>query len=180
MVMEHPGLLDEASADLVERLWDKVKFQDIDRVVGPAMGAITLAHCVARVVTRWQWEREQPCLRAYTIKATIDNREVMVFEKTMVLPGERVLLVEDAVTTFGSLRLTADAVTALGGVVLPYIGVLVNHSDRREIDGRQIVSLLNLPMPTWEPGECPLCKAGSVALRPKELDNWDWLTATYE
>jgi hypothetical protein len=74
--------------------------------------------------------------------------------------------------------LVGRAVEAVGGVALPYIAVLVNRSGKTEVGGRKFVALINREMSVWKPDECPLCKRGSAALRPKGKENWAALNAT--
>ena len=103
----------------------------------------------------------------------------MIFsdEEHAQLPNKRVLLCEDVLTIGGSVELTAEATMAAGARVLQYLLVLVNRSGLAEVGGKKIVALINRPMPMWMPEECPLCKAGSEAIRPK--DNWTRLNAAY-
>lgn len=178
LVMEDPMLIDEACFDLVALLTQfgvDIK-HSIDRVVGPAMGAITLAHNLALIISL---QRESPCFRAYTEKETDGNSKSMVFKKTTICRGERILPVEDVLTTGGSIDLTVSAVTNAGGVVLPFVAVLVNRSGLFEVSGRKIVALIDRPMPMWTPEDCPLCKEGSEAIRPKGTENWARLNASY-
>ena len=101
----------------------------------------------------------------------------MVFsnEDLRFLPRRSVLLCEDVLTTGGSVDLTSTAITNAGGIVLPFILVLVNRSGLTEVSGKKIIALIDRPMPMWAPGNCPLCNMGSEALRPK--DNWAKLNA---
>lgn len=172
-VMEEPLLLEEACVDLVHKLGlAGADLGTVDRVVGPAMGAITLAHDLARSIGR----RGRPCLRAYTEKL---EQGGMAFSRTKINKGERILCAEDVVTTGSSIGLTAGAAIGNGGVVLPYVAVLVNRSGLKEVDGRQIIALIDRAMPMWEPEECELCAKGSEAIRPKIKGNWERLNATY-
>jgi orotate phosphoribosyltransferase len=176
LVLENPFLLDEASYDLVAALRGQgIDLEDIDRVVGPAMGAITLAHDVALHVTLETPSRH--CLRAYTEKETGGDSKLMVFKKTMIRSGERILAVEDVITTGDSVEMTATAVTNVGGIVLPFVAVLVNRSGVKEMNSRKIVALIDRSMPTWDAEGCPLCKEGSEAIRPKGTENWARLNA---
>lgn len=112
-------------------------------------------------------------------KERTDGAKSMVFtdEDLGILPGQTVLLCEDVLTTGGSVDLTATAVTNAGGIVLPFLLVLVNRSGLTEAGGKKIVALIDRPMPMWTPEECPLCKEGSEAIRPK--DNWAALNAAH-
>jgi orotate phosphoribosyltransferase len=185
LVMEDPVLLDEA-CDQLAKLYESYVFSQFGilvmldtlpgRVVGPAMGAITLAHDMARHISMRQGF---PCLRAYVEKEGEGKNKKMVFKRASIRPGERVLLVEDVLTSGESVELAADAVVRAGGVVLSYVAVLVNRSGLAEVNGKKIVALIDRPMHNWDPDECPLCAAGSEAIRPKELDNWARLNARY-
>lgn len=177
LVMEDSFLLGEACSDLLELLRENgLALNDVDRVVGPAMGAITLAHDISRHIGR---ERSRLCLRAYTEKETYIDRKIMVFKKTSIHLGEDILLTEDVLTTGGSVDLTANAVNEAGGNVLPFVAVLVNRSGLKEVDGKKIVALIDRTMSTWSANECPLCKEGSEAIRPKGIENWNRLNTSY-
>ncbi len=147
-----------------------------DGVVGPQTGATKLAELMSREI---EDIRQSACFSASPAKAGEGNEKSMVFsEKDLaILRGATVLLCEDVLTTGGSVELTAKAVADAGGIVLPFICVLVNRSGLTEVDDKKIVALIDKPMPMWAPEECPLCKEGSEAIRPK--DNWAHLNATY-
>jgi orotate phosphoribosyltransferase len=175
--MEDTLVMDEACFDLAMLLQQYgLDFKVVDRVVGPAMGAITVAHEISRHIG---FSRARACLRAYTEKETGGEGKLMVFKKTAIHSGERILPVEDVLTTGGSVNLTTTAVTLAGGIVLPFVAVLVNRSGLKEVSGKQIVALIDQPMPIWTPQECPLCKEGSEAIRPKGTENWARLNASY-
>ncbi len=182
IVMEDARFLAYACAELVfaharEVLADNgLDIYSIDRVVGPAMGAITIAHEIAKSIAE---RRGNKCLRAYTEKEGDGEGKLMTFKKTAIFEGERVLAVEDVLTTGGSVDATANAIIKAGGIVLPLVVVLVNRSGLKEVSGKRIVALIDHPMPMWAPEECPLCKEGSEAIRPKGAENWKRLNASY-
>ncbi len=175
LVMEDACLLDEACNDLISKLADSgLRELDVSRVVGPAMGAITLAHSLASLMV----SLHSPCLRAYVEKE--ENGMRMVFKRTTIKPGEKILLCEDVITTAGSVKKAAQAVKEAGGILLPFVAALVNRSGLVEVDGMKIVALIDRPMPMWEASECPLCKQGSEAIHAKTpAENWVRLNAEY-
>lgn len=71
-------------------------------------------------------------------------------------PGERTLVVDDVLTTGGSVRDVLDAVRALGGEPVG-VAVLVDRSGGKVDFGVPLFSCLPLDLPTYEPGACPLC-----------------------
>jgi len=179
LVMEDPELLDQACYDLCELASGKLNVDKeckVSRVVGPAMGAITLAHNLALQFVNGSWGK---VLRAYTEKEETSAGVKMVFKRTKIIPGESILLCEDVITTAGSVKLCAQAVKEAGGMVLPVVAALVNRSGVSKVDDMQIIALINKPMPTWEADDCPLCRAGSEAIRPKGTENWARLNASY-
>jgi orotate phosphoribosyltransferase len=116
-------------------------------VLGPATGGILLAHGVAKALgTRSIFtEREQGKMtlrRGFTIK-----------------PGERVLVVEDVVTTGGSVFEVLDVVRSWGGTLVG-VGYLVDRSGGQVDFGVKQVPLLKLDVQAWSPADCPLCKQG--------------------
>lgn len=125
----------------------------IDVVVAPAIGGIIVAHETAR---------------ALGVRALFTEREAgaMTLRRGFRLTrGERVLVVEDVVTTGGSTRETIDAVVDSDGVVVG-AGSLVDRSGGTVDVGVRRLSLLTLDVPAFEPSECPLCLEGSPAIKP--------------
>lgn len=132
----------------------------IDSVWGSAMGGIPIAYEIAR-----QFE--------IPFGFTEKDDDSMIAKRFPVKPREKILVVEDVITTGGTTKKTIAALEAAGAEVLPYVLALVNRSDKGNLDGRQIIALINRELPLWQPEECPYCAVGSRALRPKE--HWDEL-----
>ena len=131
------------------------KFSDdrVDVVVAPAIGGIIVAHETARAIG---------------VRALFTEREagVMTLRRGFRLSrGERVLVVEDVVTTGGSTRETIDAVINADGVVIG-AGSIVDRSDRAVDLGVRRQALLTLDVPAYDPSECPLCKEGVPPIKP--------------
>jgi orotate phosphoribosyltransferase len=183
LIMEDPVLVDQACRTLVDLLIDENLDPNIvDRVVGPAMGAITLANDIARYVSfsKNAMHRAKHCLRAYVEKENEGDSKTMVFKRTKMGNRETVLLTEDVITTGGSVELTAKAVSDAGGLALPFVVTLINRSGLNKVKEKKIVALVDREMPIWTPEECPLCKNGSEAIKPKGVENWARLNAVYK
>jgi len=133
-----------------------------DWVVGSAMGAITFAFAAA----------EQMGAKAgFTEK----DDGTMKLGRFVLEGGAKVLVVEDVISTGGSTLKTIEALRGCEGIrLLPYVICLVNRSGRDRLNEFQIRALLTPTIHTWKPEECPLCRKGSTAVRPKE--NWKGLT----
>jgi orotate phosphoribosyltransferase len=88
-----------------------------------------------------------------------------------VNPGERVLVVEDVVTTGGSTRETIEAVKGAGAEVIG-AGSIVDRSSGAADVGVRRVALLTLDVPAYDAEQCPLCKEGRELVKPgsRKLD----------
>ena len=73
-----------------------------------------------------------------------------------IRPGERVLVVDDVLTTGGSIREVLDAVRQLGGDVIG-VAVLVDRSGGNVDFGVPFFACLHLDLPSYPPSACPLC-----------------------
>lgn len=142
--------------------------QPVDWVIGSAYGAITLAHAVALR------------LRAQAGFTEKDGEE-MKLARFEIPSGARVLVVEDTITTGGSTLKTIEGLARAGvppGNLLPYVVCLVNRSGKDSLGGFRLCALITLDIHTWQPGDCPLCQAGSQPVRPKA--HWKELTLNIE
>ena len=89
----------------------------------------------------------------------------------VVKPTDRVLVVEDVLTTGGSAREVVE-VLATFGVKPRGVGCIVNRSGGNPFskegakDSWPLFQLAKVDVKTWKPEECPLCKAGSTAVKP--------------
>jgi orotate phosphoribosyltransferase len=179
IVAEDPSLVAAASVDLAGAVCEEVDASAFTYVVGPAMGAVVVAHCMAsafRVLTG------SSCRASFTEKVAGPGGSAgVVLKRSSLREGvDEVLVVEDVLTTGGSAEATIEAVARAGGRVAPVVAVLVNRSGLSRVQGdRKIVSLVDRPMPTWSAEECPLCRQGSEAIRPKGAENWARLNADY-
>lgn len=143
-VLQHPKYTERLCQELAERFKD----QNVELVIGPMTGGILLAHEVGK---------------ALGTRAIFTEREksVMTLRRGFrIEPGTRVLIVEDIVTTGGSVREVVDVVKASQGEIVG-VGLLVNRSGGKAdfgIPNEKVQALLNLTVPTYKPEECPLCK----------------------
>lgn len=148
-VLQYPKYAARLCQDLAEK-FDGTK---VDVVIGPAMGGIVVSYEVGRVlgVRSFFTEREQGAMalrRGFTIS-----------------PGERVLVVEDVVTTGGSVREVIDVVREKGGEVVG-VGVLVDRSNGKADFGVKTESVLQMEIESYEPENCPLCEMGLPLVKP--------------
>ena len=152
--LEHPGLALSLGASLADRFAG----QHIDVVLSPAVGAIVLGFATALAVSR---DRDGDG-EARFIFAERDAGALRLRRGFEVAPGERVLVVEDVVTTGTSLR---EVLALVDPDALVGVGCLLDRSPGLDL-GLPLTSLARLQAPTWDPSECPLCAAGQAAVAP--------------
>lgn len=135
---------------------DRFREARIDVVAGPTTGGIILAHEVGR---------QLGCAAAYAERRS-DGTTAREFRRgTTFAPGARVLVVDDILTTGGSVRETLAAFAA-HPVEVVAVAVLVDRSGGRVAFEVPLAALATLDIATHEPGDCPLCAAGVPLVKP--------------
>jgi len=151
-VLQHPTDTEQLCAAIA--LWASSSL-GVDSVAGPTTGGIILAHEVAR----------QLGVRAIYAERR-DGAPGREFRRGFVLaPGERVLVVDDIMTTGGSVQETIDAVRFAGGTVVG-AAVLVDRSGGSTRLDIPMHALWRLDIPAYAPVDCPLCAKGIAATHP--------------
>lgn len=143
-VLEHPRLAQRFGESLAGLFETKV-----DVVAAPAVGAVVLGFATALGADARSIFAER-----------VDGQ--MVFRRGFsIAPHEKVLVVEDVVTTGGSAREVVELVTRAGGEVVG-VGALLDRGDPArppDLLGVPLRALVKLDVSSWEPAECPLCAA---------------------
>ncbi len=150
-LMKHPEYTEEAMKELAKRFAGT----EAEYVVGPAMGGIIPAYELAR----------QLGIQCMYAEKTEDNK--MEFKRGFYAkPGTKVLVVEDALSTGGSVQKVIDACLEVGLEVVG-VGIIVDRSNGRVRLHEKQESLITLDVPAYEANDCPLCKAGIPLQKPK-------------
>jgi orotate phosphoribosyltransferase len=168
LVLQHPR---EAEA-LGAAIADRVRGLGVEAVLSPALGGIVIGQEVGRA------------LGVRALFAERQDSRLMLRRGFSLQPGERVLVVEDVVTTGGSTRETIDVARVAGAVVVGAAAII----DRREIPNPKpqnptsdnlgsgiwdlgfgdvpFHALARVSLPTYDPASCPLCLAGRPVIKP--------------
>jgi len=168
-VLEYPkraSLLADALAKII-----KSSGIDIDTVCAPALGGI---------------------LAGYELSRALDTRSIFVERKEGVMElrrgfevkqGEKILICEDIITTGGSAMEASKVIEELGAEVVAFASLANRGFCKRE--GTNVIPKQECKLPTnkplfalddftfemFTPKECPLCKAGSKAIKPGSRSN---------
>lgn len=152
LVLQQPDRAERLGAALAEKL-RALNPEKADFVIAPALGGVLVSHEVAR---------------ACGVRGLFAERkdgELSLRRGFEIRPGERCYVVEDVVTTGGSTKETMDVVVRAGGIVLA-AGSLIDRTGGKADLGVPRAALAVLDIPTYSPEQCPLCKAGSRAIKP--------------
>ncbi|MBE3558295.1 MAG: phosphoribosyltransferase [Ktedonobacteraceae bacterium] len=133
----------------------------VDVVVAPVLGGIVLSQWVAHHLNARRTAGET--LAVYAEKGADGSDKQFFFGRGYAeqIPGRRVLVVEDLLTTGGSVRQVVELVRSLGGNVVG-VSVLCNRGNVRSeaVGGVPIHALITLDLATYAPQDCPFCKQG--------------------
>lgn len=147
-------LQDPATAEKLARiLAGTIPPQQIDIVIGPALGGVTIAYETARQ------------LGSLALFAEREKGKMVLRRGFQIPAGAKVLVVEDVVTTGGSVLEVAALVEELGGKVAG-IASLVDRSNGKVEMGYPFFSILPLEVVSFSPEDCPLCKQGLAVVKP--------------
>lgn len=147
-VFEYPKI----AGKIVEQLVGQLP-TDIDTIIAPAIGGINLGYEAARSLG---------CRFIFT------EREdgVMTLRRGFVLkPGEKVLVVEDVVTTGGSVKEVLE-IARQHNCNIQGVASLVDRSQGKADFGVPFTPLISLTIETYRPEECPLCAAAQPITKP--------------
>ncbi|MDA8145057.1 MAG: orotate phosphoribosyltransferase [Thermaerobacter sp.] len=148
LALQHPELATRLGAALGELFAN----EKVQAVAAPALGGILVAHEVARRLE---------------VRGIFAERQEggLTFRRGFHLePGERVLVVEDVVTTGGSVREVVELVRRAGAVPVG-IGAIVDRSGGEDL-GVPFRALIRLNAVSWAAADCPLCRQGLPTEKP--------------
>ena len=142
-VLQYP----EHTAALAAALASRFASNEVEVVIGPAYGGIILAYEVARQ------------LGQRAIFATKDQGELKLRKEFHLAPGARALVVEDVITTGGSVKQVVELMRAAGAQVVG-VAALIDRSGGAADVGAPLTALATLQVAKYAPAECPLCARG--------------------
>lgn len=143
-----------AAVPLCAMIAEEFKGKGVELVVGPTTGGIILAFEVAR---------QMGLPAAFAEKTASGQREFRRGFK--IKPGERILVVDDVLTTGKSVREVIEAVRKHNGEIIGF-GVLVDRSENAPGFGAPLFSCLRAVTPAYKAEDCPLCRAGEPLTKP--------------
>lgn len=127
---------------------------EIDLVVSPAMGGLIIGHETARALGL-------PFL--FTERA---DGEMVLRRGFAVAPGQRIVIVEDVVTTGKSTREVIEILETEGALVVALASMVNRSGNSNPFEPKPYRTLLEASFPIWSADECPLCRDGVPIAKP--------------
>jgi len=142
---------------LCKSIAERFRGRNIEAVIGPATGGIILSQWVAYHLSEMEGREVYGAYAdkdgdGFVIKRGYDE----------IIKGKNTLVVEDLVTTGGSLKKVVEAVRQVGGNVIAAVAICNRGQVTREAVGNppEFVTLLSVDLEQWSEEECDLCKRG--------------------
>jgi orotate phosphoribosyltransferase len=149
LVLSHPRDAEILGAALGQL----VRPHGIEVVLSPALGGIVIGQEVARA------------LGVRALFAERQDGKLTLRRGFSLSPGEKVLVVEDVLTTGGSTRETIDVAKAAGADVVAASAIIDRSGGTHGLDV-PFHALVSLSVPTYQPESCPLCAQGLPVVKP--------------
>ncbi|MBI4397759.1 MAG: orotate phosphoribosyltransferase [Candidatus Omnitrophica bacterium] len=150
LVLQYPEYCGLLAQSLKERLGALPK---PDFIIGPALGGVTLAYELAR---------------AFQVKGIFAERKEGLMQLRRgfgVEPGAKGIVVEDVITTGGSVQEVIQLMKQAGAQILA-VGSVVDRSSSTVNFGVPFEPLMKMKVETFQPADCPLCKKGTPVYKP--------------
>mgnify|MGYP001270417256 CR=1 FL=1 len=149
LVLQHPDRAEALGRALAARVRDLRPTV----VLSPALGGIVIGQEVGRALG-------VRAIFAERVDGTLALRRGFALG-----PSDRVLVVEDVLTTGGSTRETMKVAAAAGGHVVGAVAIIDRSGGAARFEV-PLHALVDVDLPTYQPDACPLCAQGSSVVKP--------------
>lgn len=149
LALQYPADAARFAAAIAKQFEDK----EIETVAAPAIGGLVIGYAVAAALNlRFIWTERQ-------------HGEMTLRRGFSVKPGERILVVEDVMTTGGSVRECIAALEANGGKVVAAASIVDRSNGAADV-GVPRFSLASVDVVSYESADCPICATGDKPMKP--------------
>jgi orotate phosphoribosyltransferase len=149
LLLSHP----ELAVTFMEDIASHFRAAKIDTVAAPAVGGIIVSYEIGRL------------LSSRTIFLEREQGQMSLRRGFSIRPGEKVLIVEDVITTGRSVLEVGEVIKSNAGELVAFASI-VNRSEGRFHPDVPYYACVSMDIPIYLPRECPLCAAGVPAVKP--------------
>jgi orotate phosphoribosyltransferase len=150
LVLQHPADAEALGRAIAER----TRHLGATVVLSPALGGVVIGHEVGRG------------LGVRALFAERQDGRLMLRRGFTLADSDRVLVIEDVVTTGGSTRETIEVARSAGAQVVGAAAMVNRSAGQAGELGVPFTALLEIALPTYEPNVCPLCAQGLAVIKP--------------
>jgi orotate phosphoribosyltransferase len=154
LVLQHPRAAERLGQLMAEHFRPAIDGPP-PLVISPALGGLIIGHETARALGG----------RHIFLERDPTSSKMVLRRGFAIAAGERVVVVEDVITTGGTTKDVIDVVRQAGGEVLS-AGCIIDRSGGRADVGVPRVSLVTMQVAAHYPAECPMCAQGIPAVKP--------------
>lgn len=149
LALQYPFDAAKFGRAIAEHFADK----QIETVASPAIGGLVIGYAVAQALNvRFVWTERQ-------------NGEMTLRRGFSVKENERILVVEDVITTGGSTRECMNVLENHGAKIMAAASI-IDRSDGKADVGVTRIALVSMDVPSYQPENCPMCAEGIEAIKP--------------
>ena len=146
----------QETSDICHTIAERFMDDNVEVVIAPAIGGVVLSQWTAYHLSTIN------CRKVFSVYAEkSENGDSFIIKRgyDKLITDKKILVVEDVITTGGSVQKVVKATQDIGGNVIG-LGVLCNRGEIRSQfpNVPKFIALLNLPLDTWSETDCPLCK----------------------
>ncbi len=156
LALQYPADTTRFASEIAKKYLDR----GIETVASPAIGGLVIGYAVAAALNvRFIWTERQ-------------NQVMTVRRGFKVKPGEKILVVEDVMTTGGTTKECIESLTSRGGNVVGAVTIIDRSNGRADV-GVERTSLVTIDVPSFAPQYCPMCAEGMEAVMPGSRKSHD-------
>ena len=149
LVLQHPDYAEQMGRALAARL----EHLQPTAILSPALGGIVIGQEVGRA------------MHLRSLFAERQDGQLMLRRGFTLAPSDRVVVVEDVITTGGSTRETIAVAEATGAIVLGVAAIIDRGSDPGRLS-QPLQALVRMEVPTYQADACPMCASGMPVTKP--------------
>ena len=149
----------EEISSICRAMATEFRHENVEVVIAPAIGGVILSQWTAHHLSQMT---DHEVLGVYAEKSESSDAFVIKRGYDKIITGKNVLVVEDVLTTGGSVKKVIEATRAVGGTVIG-LHVICNRGGIRHQDVANpplLFALANITLDAWDEADCPLCAKG--------------------
>ncbi|MEO6588529.1 MAG: orotate phosphoribosyltransferase [Pyrinomonadaceae bacterium] len=147
------------AAKFARAIAEKLAAEQFDTVTSPAIGGLIIGYETAKALNvRFIWTERQE--GAMTLRRGFSVKK-----------DERILVVEDVITTGGSTRECIEALESRGAKIVAAASIIDRSNGAADV-GVPRIALATLEVPSYAPEDCPMCHRGIEAVKPGSRKQW--------